>query len=867
MRVTFLLQMVIGAGFAVAVVTPFSIGRAGELEANYFRGLRERRLFDLAENYCLHRLSDQKSSLAERAGLTLELAQTYAEHAPWVAESEQTELWRRAAAVVQEFLSANPAPPRRLELNTQLALIAANEGQCRRWQAELQTFDATRAAAARAALQAAMTRLRDLEPQVVQALSKRRAYDQLRAQRRQKGLELTDDLPPELKSSELQRLLSNVRLRWAAALADFAQMHERGSPDRSAALQEAEKLLRPISENAESESLAWDARVLLVACARLLGDDRRTLQILDALLKLEPSATDTDRLQAERIRLALDRKKPQDALRELAVAAQARPALPAELAFLRVLALGQAWQLTQSAHDAPAAAALLGEMEQRVAQIRDEVGGYWGYRAALALEEVQAIAQWGPELAPLVRRAQAEYGRGDKDAAIKSFDQAAAVAAQAKRNDQAFELGFMRASIQVEAEHWAEAAESCQQLVEKHPEHSQAADASFLAAFALGKLYSQKQTKTRRLAYANALEQHRAHYPQHATAAEATWFLAQLEEYRQQFSAALELYEQVPADHARGLAAQAATARCYEKIIHRLRELGEPTDAWEKDALDRLQAMLPPAATPNGELTGPHAEIAVRLARLLLARQPPDYAAADRLLERVFDDRQPAPGAEAEPAAGFEARAALQAQAVQLRVVSLAGQGRAAQAGRLLSDLSATRPEELLRILQAVSTLPTGHELTPDLAGLQLQAAQKLAGQRDRLKPAEQRQLDDCLARALAATGQVPRAIALYEERLKAAPRDRALLTALAQTLMQSGTKEGYEKARARWRQLEALSQPGSANWMSARYQICECLFHLKQSVECRKLIAGTRLLDPDLGGAAQRKKFDDLESRLTTTE
>ncbi len=50
-------------------------------DARFVAGLRERRLFALAETYCNERLTNSQPSEIERIELTVELVRTYAEHA------------------------------------------------------------------------------------------------------------------------------------------------------------------------------------------------------------------------------------------------------------------------------------------------------------------------------------------------------------------------------------------------------------------------------------------------------------------------------------------------------------------------------------------------------------------------------------------------------------------------------------------------------------------------------------------------------------------------------------------------------------------------------------------------------------------
>ena len=101
------------------------------------------------------------------------------------------------------------------------------------------------------------------------------------------------------------------------------------------------------------------------------------------------------------------------------------------------------------------------------------------------------------------------------------------------------------------------------------------------------------------------------------------------------------------------------------------------------------------------------------------------------------------------------------------------------------------------------------------LLELQLEAALKLGEHRALLTPAEQRRLDECLARAYAAVGQIRRGIEIYEDLLKEAPRDGPLLTAYAELLTRCGNTDCLKKAAATWRKhVSAFCRTGSG-WIS----------------------------------------------------
>lgn len=835
--------------FACLLVTLSSMPlRAEETAANFFQGLRERRLFNLAESYCLQRLSRPNLPADQRIDLTLELAATQSEHAKFVAEAEATEFWNKARAEIEELLARDPGNPRRILLEAEVAFISVTEGEWARWQADLMPYDETYRSQARTVLSAAVINLRELEQRI--AAQARKAAPARTGARR------------ELRPFEVRALLLEVRYRLAAALLNQAAIAD--VPNRTDGLHEAEKLLRALTESLGGEDITWGSWVMLAECYRLLGDGIHALAVLKAIETRKPAPEVIDRVTAERVRLLLIEQQDLGAQKVISEYAKTRQPLPGELALLHVQVLGRLVRALRAKQADAAATELLGLIETQVEQVVRDTGGYWSYRCALVMDQLRDEQKYGVEVAPLVRRAQAEYTRRRLAAAVESYGRAAAEARRTGKEELAFTLAFQRASILTQEKKWDDAASSFRELVQKFPGNPKAVDADLLAAFALGKLYEDKQTKARREQYIEALEAHRKAYAGHPSEAEATWMLAQLEERREQFTVALKLYRQIPNGHARGPAAQIGMARCYDKILHRLRELGEPAGPWEGEAIAALESMLPLPSIGTSHFDLQQSEIAVRLARILLQRQPANFTAADRLLARVFAGLAAIPPAEEAKPGENDERVGLQTQATQLRVVSLAGQGKAQDARKLLDQLSATSPSELLRILNGIARIVAAAQPQSrrDLGELQFEAAQKLARRRSELTPVEQRRLDECLASAYMATGQSKLAIQTYEALMKSAPRDKALLTAYAEVLSRCDTQPCRDKAHTTWKTIESLSPAGSNEWLAARLHVCQALLDLGDAPAALKLLKVTRLLYPKLGGDTLRAKFGELEAR-----
>jgi len=822
----------------------------------YFRELRRRGLYRLAESYCLERLSRSGMSPAERADLTLELSRALAEHATVVADPEQTELWNRSRATLTEFLKQEPNNPRRLLLEVQAAILPATIGNTRRWLAELAPFDEALRKQTMDALNEAIDRLRILDESLINRVRKSPAA-------RPAG-------DGELRGYEVRALGANVRYWLGSAQLDLAHLYAADSPERAALLLEAQKLLKSIPEAGEDLELVWMIRLAFIECSRLLGDPVRTLKELDHFDKQSPPRDVADRLRAERVRTLMVQKKFAEGAALLEEISQIRDPLPGELALLQIQLPIAEWQAGNRAPDARLPKKLQQTLEEREGRLRRDTGGYWADRASAVMRQLHDVETYGPELAVMVARAQAAFGAGRTDEAIERFGEAAAKAHRDSRAELAFHFGFTRASIEVKARRWEDAAADLLELTELFPKNTRSPEAHLLAAYALGKSYDDKPTPGRREEYTCVLEEHRTLFGGDPTGPEATWMLARLNERRGKITAALELYKSIPREHKRSGAAHVAIARSFEKILDRLRELNEPLDEWEDDAIDTLQQIVGTGEQRPGEQRPGTAdiaepEVAVRLARILLRRRPPQFAAADRLLVQAAAALEKASSMVADSPAPESATqtAELGSQVRQLQVVSLAGQGRFQDARDVLHQLSETKPVELLQILDGITPLQSDDRQDPyhDLGKLQLEASIKLNEHRAVLTAGQQRRLDECLARGYAATGESERGIGIYEKLLERSPRDKSLLIAYARLLLRCGSHDCLKKGLAVWQKLETMHEAATPEWFAMRYEACRTLLLLQDPKEAEKLLKVTRLLYPKMEDEQWQQKFAELEA------
>lgn len=824
----------------------------GEPQSRFFDQLRARQLFGLAERYCLEKLAREDLPAGQRIDFAYELSRTFVQHA-LVAESEQqTELWDRSLQVLYQTRTAVGNHERKVLLDLQAGFVQCARGHALRWQSALTPDNGPIRLQARQMLAGGIEKLVQLDAELKVRLRK----------------PAPKDVAPQDKFSpaEIRGLLLTTEFELGKAYFETANLQSDDDTDRLGTIQEAEKWLGAALNADRAGDIGQASQVLMAGCARLRIDANRALRLLDDLQSSEPPATINDLILAERARIFLMQLKPLEAADLLTENLKTRTDPPGELVSLRIEVLIKLWLAAEEKKAADLASELQRTIDEQLEKVRTTNPGYWATYCETLVTQARESRSLGTVLAEQVRKARGLYHAKKIPAALAAYSAAIDGAKKEGRDDLAFDLTYTRGSIEIEAGQFSAAAQTFKDLVAANPQHAKTPDAHFLAAYALGQIYAATATKQNRESYTNQLEAQRRLYPDHATSGEATWLLGQLEEKRLQNSAAIKLYQQVPATHPRASAAAAATGRCYDRLLQRLRELKQPIEAWETEAIERLTGLLPTdqAAT----LSEDQAVLALHLSNIVLQSQTPDFAGADRWLEWVTRSAPALPsGGKQKPATPAGQPAPLWPEltraAARLRVVSLAGQGRIPEAEKTLTTLAASSPSELLAIIDGLSKLVAQAQTEPqhNLGELQLRVALNLKSQRDKLDPEDQQRLDRCVAEAYVAAGRYEQAIEPFKEQLKARPQDVTLLMGLAQLLMKFGKRDRTEEAQAIWKQIESRYKSGTAGWFEARYQFARCELELGNPEKALKLIGVTRVLFPQLGGAETSRKFQDLQT------
>ncbi|MEZ6054061.1 MAG: hypothetical protein R3C02_22135 [Planctomycetaceae bacterium] len=830
----------------LAAIELFAVGslRADDDLSRYFAGLRQRGLYRVAESDCLRRLADDHLAPGERARLAIELSRTYAEHATYSAGEERDELWDQAEQVIQDSLDSGTSPSDRVWLEAQHAINLASKGAQLRWQVELSPLDRRTADNAADILKHAIEQLRPLPEKL---------EEQMRAVSELSPAEATEERSGPLPS-QLREMRQAVEFRTAVATLDLAKVLSTG-PDRAAAFLDAETRLKELVKTPKPDEHAWLAEVMLIQLLRLQGDFERVEPRVVALLDKESPSAIRDAAVAELVRTQLDQQRPDAAIASLKEHRGEKGWTSEELKCLVVETLLAARRVAIDKGQTE----LVGELMKQAETYAAEVDGAWGTRCRVQIETARESDLYGPKLASLIQQAKWAWKNGDIDEAMTFYRQATAEAHRTGRGEFAVEFGLTLATLQTESGKLDGAADTLTGLLKSYPESDRAADADLLRAYVLGKQFEGQPDDSHRHAYREALTKHRTDYPGSPTSAEAAWMLARLDEHERDWPAAIAMLKSIPADSKRWAAASARIAVIYEQLLRDLQQRGEPTETVEQQATEDLSSLVEQFDGSASQFKSARAMITLQLARLLLKRQPPEFEQAERLLEPIVTSREIVETTET----GVSPE--VLANALQLQVISFAGQGRIHDARDVLNRLAVEQPDRMLAVLNgltgAAEQVAIHHRQA--VSKLQLELSQKLEAKRDTLSVDTQIQLDESLAQSYAAIGQVPKAAALYEKLIWQQPKNLEIVKSLALLYESCGTPGCLRNALPQWEKLEHQQNKGTVDWLESRYHLAWCNHRLGDDETARKLVGVTQVLYPELGNPELKEKFRQLSSEL----
>ncbi|MBL9123821.1 MAG: hypothetical protein JNG90_09330 [Planctomycetaceae bacterium] len=805
-------------------------------DAQFLAGLRNRRLYRLAQVHCRQRLQATDLGDAERADLTIELARALAAEALELPSTPSDAAWQQAAAVTADFVSRNPHSPRRLLVELQGALVRLAHGEVLREQAAAAGGEDSHYAQARSELRAAIAALRDLRDRVAQEL---------------RGAPATSPDGTRLTAAELASTGDHLERQLARASRLQAGSYPPGSADAVDSLNQATVLLRELLERETSAEVRDESRLELAGAWRELAEFDAAREELARLEATQPAPAIALRARAERALLALARGAPSAALEVLAAGRELQGTIAPELdaAFLQTyLALAADAHRQQRGGEAD-------EYQRRADAVLVEIerahGAAWARRAERLASRNAPAGGPAAGIELLVRAAERLHAAGQADEALAMYDRATEAALQGGDTRRAFELEFVAATIEHERQELTAASRRYRQAARRDPASPRAAEAHLLAAhdaLEAAKIVEPLSTTH----YRELLEEHLRLWPNGTSRGEALWRLARIETFERRWPEAIAAYRAVAPSDPRFPDAIAAAAEIAPRWAAQERAAGRDPSSRLASLAQELEALLP--AAPGGEVAplaaAPRAA-ALAAAKLWLESGRNPYERVEALAARVLVDPQ--------------LPAETEARALSLLVVALAGQGETEAAEQHLQQMAAAGASDVLAVLESLWGIQqtANNEQRRTLAPLESRTIELVRARAPQLPAPQQQRFRRLEARFLASAGNRPQALAAYEALLRDAPRDGDLREEYATLLAAGNDDPARAGALHAWRDIERHSEPGTPRWFRAKYEIALAHHRAGDDAQAAKIIALTKVLHPELGGAELRDKFARLEAEL----
>jgi hypothetical protein len=502
---------------------------ANDHDSQFIAGLRQRRLFELAEFYCDEQLTNDQLAEADRAELTVELVRVYSEHALNSRGTQRETLWQQAQSAALPFQESNQ--PRAVLVRVQDALASLARGELERMESEVAFQPDDALATARETLRAAASKLTTIDRELTEAIPARRR-NPLR--------------PNELSGDQLTSLQNNVRYQLARAYKNQALCYPAASSDRTASLTAAiEQLEQPLVQLAPGQALYVDLRLEQIACLQLLGDSTGAAAYLKTLGNEDLSPNNQLRVRAAQIRLHLARGESSNAMRIVAKGRRIAATTSAEVDFAFLETYVSLWIKATDGNDQAEVSRWRSKSIATSKFIEQEHGTYWARRAELLLIRVGAGSGDG-SVEILRRMADDLYRKGSFGDAVVAYDKAANAAQETGDVKLSFELSYKAALVLQQEEQYAEAASYFRRLAVAQAKHAHASNAHLLA-IANARQASVAASKWLD-SYPELLREHLAKWPASDSISRVAFWLGEFEVGRGAWRSALEALSKVKAD-------------------------------------------------------------------------------------------------------------------------------------------------------------------------------------------------------------------------------------------------------------------------------------------------------------------------------
>jgi tetratricopeptide (TPR) repeat protein len=717
--------------------------------------------------------------------------------------AEREAAWQAATAPLEEYLAQSHAEELELLALLQRGLVDLARGTIQR--VECRPGDQQALEGCRRSLRSATERLGEVT---------QRADDLAR----DRALGKAGDPQSALDDYELRGVQRGTVLELARTYRQLGLTYPRESADRDDGLLQAGSRLTPIATAQVADRLAWQARIELLGLLAELDRASEAAAMLEDWANPPAEFANDWTAAVARVLGAAG-----NTARALETLAQVPVGQSAECDFARL-------ELQLAAGDVRGA-------EQLLAVMRQYHSAAWARRATIAAGEQMAASE-SADATSRMAAGDYYYHAGQLARAQAAYDEAGQLS-QAAGNAEGSRVAAERAAaLATVARNWTDAARRFRALAFGAPTHPQAAIWHRERLLALAsEARANPRASEPAAAFAAACREHLQHWPQGDVAHEVSVWLAEWQLAGGDYRAALDTTANLPSEGPHAAAATAVACQAYRQLAT---GQGDELTLVVSEASRRLQPLITGSDnTWPSDWSTSQRQVALLLAELRMRSSPPDVGYARTLLTRAIDGTPPPEGT-------------WRAEATGLLAIALASGGDADAALERLAAAEPASDESSATLLNMLGQRITSER--PD-SSFRQPLARVIERVIDSL-PAETT-VDVRRYRALvlgASSGADDRAaaVALYRELVAERPRDGELHEEYAQLLAQ-GPGGDRQQAVAEWQRIESASQRGGERWYRARLARVRLLRVLGQSADADKLIALTKVLQPERGAQLER--------------
>ena len=420
-----------------------------ESTVKVIRGLRDRRLFELADKFSKEQLKSANIAEPDKALIVLEEIQTQVSKAIATTGQTRNSAWIQAEKIAADFSRNNFNHPKLLLVQVQDALTHASRGSLIQQEIEVEIATKNNAAQALEQFRSATQKLTRVEKAIEQRIPK--------------AASVSGD-SGELTQTDLVNLKNNVRYRLAKTNLAKAQLFD--PQDRLNRIDTLNQVLSRLDEVVTQSNsdlpLWWDAHVSKARCLRLMQKPRQFSELIDSLPKKEL----TSELLTERVLAALDFDWTEKWLKLRQLFSQINKPTPhLQLAFLKMV-MSQASRSKESDRSK-----FQTQATDLVKQIENDHGPYWGRRAEILLigsvspNSGDAVAASDFEI--LIRQGDSAFRKSNFADAVKAYTKAANFAVQQNRAKQALAVSVRLAKSHEKLKQHEQAAQQLFQVANR----------------------------------------------------------------------------------------------------------------------------------------------------------------------------------------------------------------------------------------------------------------------------------------------------------------------------------------------------------------------------------------------------------------